>query len=160
MDQAHHDALPDARQDTVIGDIVIVGAAIVRRGADGPLVLCGRRSAPERVAGRWEFPGGKVEAGESDQDAVVRECREELGIVVVAGAQIGAEERIDERMVLRVYLAAAAAGEPEPLPLEDHDLLEWIAPGRLAELDWLPADVPIVAELARLLTDVETPAAR
>ena len=131
--------------------VVIVGAAIVRTGETGPLVLCGRRSAPERVAGKWEFPGGKVEPGESDAEALVRECREELGVVVTAGPQVGAEERIDERLVLRVYLAEAAAGEPEPSPLEDHDLLEWVEPHRLLDLDWLPADVPIVTELSRLL---------
>jgi 8-oxo-dGTP diphosphatase len=132
--------------------VIIVGAAIVRHDAGVPRVLCGRRSAPERVAGKWEFPGGKVEVGESDQEAVVRECREELGVEVAAGAQVGAEERIDGRMVLRVYLAELAAGQPEPLPLEDHDLLEWVEPARLPELDWLPADVPIVAELAGMLS--------
>lgn len=135
--------------------VVIVGAAIVRTGEAGPSVLCGRRSAPERVAGKWEFPGGKVEPGETDREALVRECREELGIVVTAGPQVGAEERIDERLVLRVFLAEAAAGQPEPSPLEDHDLLEWVEPHRLLDLDWLPADVPIVADLARLLA-VET----
>jgi 8-oxo-dGTP diphosphatase len=132
---------------------VVVGAAIVR--TDGMrsehTVLCARRSAPPRVAGRWEFPGGKVEAGESDREAVVRECREELGVAVEAGAQVGGEEAIDDRFVLRIYLARLLPGQPEPLPLEDHDLLEWVEPGRLLELDWLPADIPIVAELAENL---------
>ncbi len=128
--------------------MVVVGAAIVRNGENGPSVLCARRSAPLAVAGRWEFPGGKVEPGESDQEAVVRECREELGVAVSVGDQVGGEERIDDRLVLRVYLAELLSGQPEPLPLEDHDLLVWVAPGALLDLDWLPADVPIVTQLA------------
>jgi 8-oxo-dGTP diphosphatase len=140
----------DQREQQAPEKVVVVGAAIVRTEGGGPSVLCARRSAPPAVAGRWEFPGGKVEAGESDQEAVVRECREELGVVVEAGAQIGGEETIDDRFVLRIHLARLLPGQPEPLPLEDHDLLEWVEPGRLLELDWLPADIPIVTELADL----------
>src|SRR5213078_1610252 len=99
--------------------VIVVGAAIVRGGE----VLCARRSAPAHVAGKWEFPGGKVEAGESDVEAVVRECREELGVEVEVGARVGADARIDDRFTLRVYLARLEPGQPEPSPLEDHDLL-------------------------------------
>ena len=127
---------------------VVVGAAIVRHDADGPRILCARRSAPAALAGKWEFPGGKVEPGESDADAIVRECREELGIEVAAGPLVGGEQPINERFVLRIYLAQALPGQPEPEALEDHDLLLWVRPGSLEDLDWLPADVPVVAALA------------
>lgn len=125
--------------------VIVVGAAIVR-GDDS--VLCARRSAPAHVAGKWEFPGGKVEAGESDAEAVVRECREELGVEVAVGAKIGADARIDDRFTLRVFLARLEPGQPEPLPLEDHDELRWVPRRDLLGLDWLAPDVPIVAELA------------
>ena len=125
--------------------MIVVGAAIVR----GETVLCARRSAPAQLAGKWEFPGGKVEPGESDRDAVVRECREELGVEVIAGIQIGADARIDDRLTLRVYLGRLLPGQPEPSPLEDHDQLAWVPRAELLDLDWLAPDVPIVAELSR-----------
>ncbi|NUR61274.1 MAG: (deoxy)nucleoside triphosphate pyrophosphohydrolase [Catenulispora sp.] len=125
--------------------VIVVGAAIVR----GDAVLCARRSAPARLAGKWEFPGGKVEAGETEAAAVVRECREELGVEVVVGRRIGEDAPIDEQLTLRVYLARLLPAQPEPRPLVDHDLLEWIARADLTSLDWLAPDVPIVEELAR-----------
>lgn len=124
----------------------VVGAAIVR----AETVLCARRSAPAHLAGKWEFPGGKVEAGESDAEAVVRECREELGVEVTVGARVGADARIDDRFTLRVFLARLEPGQPEPLPLEDHDRLAWVPRGELLDLDWLSPDVPIVAELSTI----------
>ncbi|WP_063643517.1 (deoxy)nucleoside triphosphate pyrophosphohydrolase [Catenulispora acidiphila] len=123
--------------------VIVVGAAIVRDDT----VLCARRSAPPRLAGKWEFPGGKVEAGESDAEAVVRECREELGVEVTVGARVGADARIDDRLTLRVFLAYLEPGQPEPSPLEDHDRLAWVRRGELLDLDWLSPDVPIVGEL-------------
>jgi 8-oxo-dGTP diphosphatase len=127
--------------------VIVVGAAIVHTDTD--TVLCARRSAPPRLAGQWEFPGGKVEAGETDSDAVVRECREELGVEVSVGPRIGADARIDDRLTLRVYLARLRPDQPEPRPLEDHDLLSWVPRHELLGLDWLAPDIPIVEELAQ-----------
>lgn len=130
---------------TPVTPVIVVGAAIVRD--DGEAVLCARRSAPAHLAGKWEFPGGKVEAGESDAEAVVRECREELGVEVAVGARVGADARIDDRFTLRVFLARMEPGQPEPSPLEDHDVLAWVPRSELLDLDWLAPDVPIVGEL-------------
>ncbi|GAA1972511.1 (deoxy)nucleoside triphosphate pyrophosphohydrolase [Catenulispora subtropica] len=124
--------------------VIVVGAAVVRADT----VLCARRSAPPRLAGKWEFPGGKVEPGETDSEAVVRECREELGVEVAVGARVGADARIDDRLVLRVYLARLLPDQPDPRPLEDHDLLSWVPRGNLLDLDWLTPDIPVVEELA------------
>ncbi len=126
--------------------VTVVGAAIARDDS----VLCARRSAPAHLAGKWEFPGGKVEAGESDAEAVVRECREELGVEVRVGEQVGADARIDDRFTLRVFLARLEPGQPEPSPLADHDLLAWVPRAGLPDLDWLTPDVPIVLELSRI----------
>ncbi|GAA2065678.1 hypothetical protein GCM10009839_91710 [Catenulispora yoronensis] len=90
-----------------------------------------------------------MEPGETDAEAVVRECREELGVEVVVGRQVGADAHIDDRLTLRVYLARLLPGQPDPRPLEDHDVLAWVARADLLGLDWLAPDVPIVGELSQ-----------
>lgn len=116
---------------------VVVGAAIVGRG----LVLAARRSAPAELAGGWEFPGGKVEDGEAEEDALVRECREELGIEIAVGRLLGIQP-IDADRVLHVYLAEHLIGQPEAR--EDHDEVRWVGAGELDALPWLPADRPLL----------------
>ena len=124
-----------------------MGAALVRDGR----LLAARRSAPADVAGRWELPGGKVDPGESESAALVRECREELGVEVVAGEGVGPEVPLKDGYVLRARLARLAGGEPAPL--EDHDALRWLGPEELDEVDWLDADRPVVAVVRERLLD-------
>jgi 8-oxo-dGTP diphosphatase len=125
--------------------LIIVGAAIVANG----LVLGCERAEPPEAAGRWEFPGGKVEPGEDEVDALVRECEEELGVVVAVGERIGDDIPLARGgAVLRVWLARLVSGEPRPL---EHASLRWFGPHDLDSVPWLPADAPIVKELARLL---------
>jgi 8-oxo-dGTP diphosphatase len=131
------------RADNLSTVLVVVGAAIVREGR----LLAARRSAPPAVAGGWEFPGGKVEPGESEVDALVRECREELGVVVRVGALLGTVTPAE--FVLRVYRAALVAGEPRPL--QDHDELRWLAAHELADVPWLPADLPLLPAIREAL---------
>jgi len=69
---------------------------------------------------------------------------------VTVGAKVGEDARIDDRLTLRVYLARLEPGQPEPSPLEDHDLLAWVPRGELSALDWLAPDVPIVDRLGRI----------
>jgi 8-oxo-dGTP diphosphatase len=121
---------------------VIVGAAIL---ADGKVLACERAEPPD-VAGRWEFPGGKVEPGEDDHDALVRECDEELGVLIEVGERIGGDILLSHgRAVLRVWTARLIQGEPMAL---EHKSLRWLGPDELHSVDWLPADAPIVDELA------------
>jgi 8-oxo-dGTP diphosphatase len=121
-------------------ETVVVGAAIVRDRR----VLAARRSAPDELAGRWEFPGGKVKPGEDDAAALVRECREELGVEIAVGEMIASTPLGDDR-TLRVYVVELLLGEP--VALQDHDDLRWLAADDLDRVDWLPADLPAVLAL-------------
>src|SRR6185503_13881823 len=125
---------------------VIVAAAIITEGR----VLACERSAPPEVAGRWEFPGGKVEPGETDEQALARECAEELGVRVEVGARVGPDVPLAHgRAVLRVYAARLLDGD-QPQALE-HTAMRWLSADELDTVHWLPADKPIVAELPALL---------
>ena len=104
---------------------------------------------PPETAGRWEFPGGKVEPDENDLDALVRECEEELGVTVAIGERLGEDVPLAHGWaVLRVWLATLVAGEPQPL---EHRSLRWLSADELDSVSWLPADAPLVAELAKIL---------
>ena len=125
---------------------MVVGAAIV---ADGRL-LAARRTTPSTAAGRWEFPGGKVEAGESDAEALVREVTEELGVRIHVDRWLRGEAPIAQRYVLRVALATLVADQPEPTSIE-HDLLRWLDAGDLDGVAWLEPDLPFLDELRAIL---------
>ncbi len=127
------------------GPAVVVGAAIVR---DGHL-LAARRTAPAAAAGRWELPGGKVEAEESPGDAVVREVREELGCAIAVGHWLTGDQPIGTSHVLRVAVCRLVDGEPAPGA--DHDELRWLPPARIDEVDWLEPDRPFLPGVTRLL---------
>lgn len=125
---------------------VIVAAVII---TDGRVLAC-ERSAPAEVAGRWEFPGGKVEPGETDQEALARECAEELGVRVEVGDRVGPDVTLAHgRAVLRVFAVRLLEGDV-PRALE-HTSMRWLAKDELDSVHWLPADKPIVAELPSLL---------
>jgi 8-oxo-dGTP diphosphatase len=123
----------------------VVGAAILRDGR----VLAARRTAPAAAAGRWEFPGGKVEPGETRDAALVREVTEELGCRIELTGWLAGQVPISRTHVLAVALACLVHGEPEPV---EHDLVRWLSPGELGDVDWLEADRPFLAELRELLT--------
>ncbi|WP_079046313.1 (deoxy)nucleoside triphosphate pyrophosphohydrolase [Carbonactinospora thermoautotrophica] len=128
--------------------VVVVAAAIF---ADGRL-LAAQRAAPEELRGGWELPGGKVEPGEPDELALARECREELGIEIEPYRRLGDDVPIDENAVLRAYAARLVAGTPVPGP--DHLALRWLTPASLYDVDWLPADRPVVGHIARVLGEL------
>ncbi len=126
---------------------LVVGAIIVRDG----LVLAARRSRPAELAGKYEFPGGKVEAGEQPEAALVREIREELGVEVGVDAELeslSGHWPIGPTMNLRVWFCELV--EDEPAPGESHDQIVWCSLAALPELDWLPADQPVADALAAL----------
>ena len=124
--------------------IAVVAAAIV---CDGQ-VLAARRTRPAELAGRWEFPGGKVEPGEDGPAALVRECREELGIGVEVGGVLGVAN--DDRVTLTLYAAEPRDGVPAPG--DSHDEVRWSSPAELGLLDWLPIDAALLEPVRHLLT--------
>lgn len=128
-----------------VGYAVVVGAAILRGGR----LLAAQRGSPPELAGGWELPGGKVEPGESDEAALLRECQEELGVTIRLGERVGGDWALGAGWVLRVWTATLVEGEPRPL--EDHSDLRWLAAGELRDVAWLPADLPVVDRLAALL---------
>jgi 8-oxo-dGTP diphosphatase len=125
---------------------IIVGAAIISEGR----VLACERALPPEMAGKWEFPGGKVDPGETEEEALVRECQEELGVDVAVGARVGDDiSMLAGTAVLRVYVATLRGGA-QPTALEHSDL-RWLAGSELYSVPWLPADAPIARALERLL---------
>lgn len=133
------------RAAALVAGPVVVATAVLR---DGELLVA-QRTRPPALAGRWELPGGRVEPGESEPDAVVRECREELAAQVRVTGRLGTDLPIDAG-VLRVHTAELGPEAPEPRPLE-HSALRWVGPDEVAEVDWVDADRAVVADLVGLL---------
>lgn len=119
--------------------IPVVGAVIVREGR----ILCARRAPGGAAGGLWEFPGGKIEPGETPREALVREIAEELCCQIVVGAEVATTTHADDvaDVTLTTFRCELVSGEPV---LTEHTEIRWLAPADLTSLDWAPADVPAV----------------
>ena len=130
-------------------------AAIVRHDAEaGWQLLSARRTEPPVAAGLWEFPGGKVERGETPEQCILREIKEELGVDVelrqlVAGPDAG-QWHLLEHIAFTFWLCTIAEGQV-PQMLEDHDAIAWLAVDELESVPWIPADLPVVRTLAEIM---------
>lgn len=126
----------------------VVAAAILRLERGPAAVLAARRTGPPQTAGRWELPGGKVEAGETPETALAREIGEELGCVVEVLDWLDGSAPIGADHELRAATCRITAGEPKP---REHDRLRWLTAEQLDDVDWLEPDLPFVAQLQVLL---------
>ncbi|WP_279789238.1 (deoxy)nucleoside triphosphate pyrophosphohydrolase [Rothia mucilaginosa] len=146
-------------------EVQVVGAAVLDSFKNPSRLLIAQRSAPPILAGLWEFPGGKVEAAESCEQALARELSEELGVRILVGAEVPGPHvqgwPLNERLAMRVFFAEIFSGTPDTL--EDHSALRWMplpksrddaqAYDDLLGLPWIPADLPIVVALLQQLQD-------
>jgi 8-oxo-dGTP diphosphatase len=121
----------------------VAGALFDREGR----VLIAQRPPGKHMAGRWEFPGGKVAAGETEAAALSRELREELGVAVIASRHLMrlAHSYDDRHVELSLWIVESFNGAPQSL---DGQRLKWVQPARLGDEDILEADRPFVAALA------------
>jgi 8-oxo-dGTP diphosphatase len=129
--------------------IVAACALLDKNGA----VLIAKRPAGRPLAGLWEFPGGKVEAGEKPEDALIRELREELGIEIAAGdltpLTFASHAYPDFHLLMPVYLCRRWRGEVTAHEAQD---LLWVRPDALHRYDMPPADEPLKHALPKLLS--------
>ena len=125
------------------GTVEVVAAVIERAGR----ILIARRHAGSHLGGLWEFPGGKRQAGETPEAALVREIREELDAAVTVGELLDdVEWTYPEKTVRLLFFRCALAGEPRAAEGQE---IAWVAPADLDRYEFPPADEGLVARLRR-----------
>jgi len=127
------------------GPVIVAAAVIIRDGR----VLLTRRGEGQHLAGMWEFPGGKLEAGESPEEALLRECQEECGIEVEVAEILEVTHHWypEKEVLLLFYRCELRAGEVRHLQVADH---AWVAPRDLDDYPLPPADERVVARIRAL----------
>jgi 8-oxo-dGTP diphosphatase len=115
-------------------------------------VLIAARPPGKHLAGRWEFPGGKIDAGETEEEALKRELAEELGIAVHRARALMrlCHDYDDRRIDISLWVVEEFSGEPAGL---DGQQLKWVCPAELHDEDMLKADVPFIQALQRLYNE-------
>ncbi|MBV8735966.1 MAG: 8-oxo-dGTP diphosphatase MutT [Alphaproteobacteria bacterium] len=130
---------------------LVLVAAVVLVDADGRVLLA-QRPEGKAMAGLWEFPGGKVDPGETPEAALIRELAEELGIDVTASClapfTFASHTYADFHLLMPLYVCRKWSGIPSA---REGQRLRWVRPARLAEYPMPPADKPLIAMLRDLL---------
>ena len=133
---------------------LVVGAVVVDDLRQPTRFLAAQRAYPAQLRGQWEFPGGKVEPGESPQAALARELREELNIVANIGMEVMSDIPLSAwplkpGLQMRVWLVST--DRPEISPGTSHMQVKWVTPVQALDLNWLPPDLPIVRQIIKLM---------
>lgn len=123
---------------------VRVVAAVIER--DGKVFAC-RRAPHKSLAGYWEFPGGKVEAGETDQNALEREIAEELGVEIIVGDYLATSYNKAGELDLELVAYFAQLVGDDIRSSADHDQLRWLTMDELSTVDWAPADLVLLPNI-------------
>lgn len=120
----------------------------------GEKVLVAQRPANDRLASKWEFPGGKIEKGESPEEALIREILEELGVSIRILSYFNTVEYFEPPVPLRLhsYFAQLQGGEPEP---QEHQNIKWVSLNELLALDFAPADIVLAQNLLDYLNTID-----
>ena len=128
--------------------IHVVGAVITRGG----LVMCAQRGYDGLLPGLWEFPGGKIEAGESRETALKREITEELGCTVEVERELTTTTHayVFGEVTLTTFYCRLVEGTPT---MNEHVSIKWLLPDDLDTIAWAPADIPAVALIRAELTE-------
>ena len=132
--------------------MLVVAAALINEDDE---VLLAQRPAGKRLAGKWEFPGGKVEENESPEEALIRELHEELGIKVLPHdlepywfLSHDYTKEFDFHLLMPVYLCRAWQGSPQP---NEHESIIWELPREMHRLDMIEADAELITRLTETL---------
>lgn len=130
---------------------LLLVAACALIDADGRILLA-RRPEGKQLAGLWEFPGGKVEIGETPEECLVRELREELGIdtkiACLAPLTFASHSYDDFHLLMPLYVCRRFSGIPQP---KEAQTLKWVKPLQLRDYPMPPADAPLIPFLIDLL---------
>ena len=137
--------------EAVSGKPIVLVSAVALIDADSRVLLA-RRPEGKAMAGLWEFPGGKVDEGETPEAALIRELHEELGIDThescLAPIGFASHGYDDFHLLMPLFVCRKWLGDPEPREGQE---LAWVRPNRIREYEMPPADVPLVAQLQDLL---------
>lgn len=125
--------------------INVVGAILLRDNK----ILCAKRGQSKFLANLWEFPGGKIEPGETPQEALIRELQEELLITVQVNKspfEVTTHEYDFGIVTLTTFICHLISGKPQ---ITEHEEVRWLHPNELNQLEWAPADIPAVKKIMR-----------
>ena len=130
-----------------------VACAIIEQNGTA---LAAQRSAAMSLPLKWEFPGGKIESGETAEECLIRELREELGVSVFIGSALtpATHSYPDFTVTLYPYTCRLTGGT---VTMYEHHALKWVEPHQMPGLDWAAADLPVIREYMNITAENATP---